>query len=289
MENLLDKKYDIDQEQTKHNITIEINKDKSEEVITDVKITLLTHYFNHSDKARQIEFDSALIMNLKNNFVKEVIIFMKDESTIISDDIPTTKIKIIKDNKWSTYKDMIEYANKNCKGLIGLIHLDCYLYDKCEWEILYTKLYNKKIMYALSCYETNMKQVWKNNEQSNTLYAYKQDSWIFISPLLLTSNIPDIQFGSINAGSAFAYHMINNEEYSLYNYCNSYKIMHLDNFIKSDDKKKKEITIGEYYALPDYENINNVSIDFLVNKLNISDEEIYKIKCQLLSKFMKLK
>lgn len=276
-------KYDGDDE----NITIEFKKDETEERITDVNITLLTHYFNHSDPKRQLEFDTALNMNLANEFVKEVIIFITDKSTILSESIPKNKLKIVNHNKWPTYKDMIEYANDNCKGIIGLIHLDCYLDNKGQWETLYTELDNNNIIYSLSCHETDMKKIWKNQIQSNTLYCYKQDAWIFLSPFL--SPPPNIEFGLRNASSAFAHQIITNSNYTLYNLCNRYRIMHLDNIIKAEDKIKKNIVDSEYYAVPDYDAISAVPIDFLINKLNIPDQEIYKIKCNLLSKFMKLK
>lgn len=275
--------YDGDEQ----NITMEFKRDETEERVTDVSITLLTHYFNHSDSRRQLEFDTALGMNLANEFVKEVVLFMTDKSTTISEDIPKEKLKIVNHNKWPTYKEMIEYANENCKGVTGLIHLDCYLDNKGQWETLYTELDNKKVMYALSCHETDMTKIWKSQEQSNTLYAYKQDAWIFLSPLSLTP--PDIQFGLRNAAAAFAHQLIINADYTFYNLCNRYRIMHLDNVIKVGDKRKRATVEGEYYAVPDFEGINSVPVDFLVQKLDIPDEEVYKIKCELLSKFMKLK
>lgn len=269
------------------NITMEFERDETEERVTDVSITLLTHYFNHSDSRRQLEFDTALGMNLANEFVKEVVLFMTDKSTTISDDIPKEKLKIVNHNKWPTYKEMIEYANENCKGVTGLIHLDCYLDNKGQWETLYMELDNKRVMYALSCHETDMTKIWKSQEQSNTLYSYKQDAWIFFSPISLTS--PDIQFGLRNASSVFAHQIIANSDYTLYNLCNRYRIMHLDNVIKVGDKRKRETAEGEYYAVPDFEGINSVPVDFLIQKLDVPDEEVYKIKCDILSKYMKLK
>lgn len=272
------------------NITMEFERDETEERITDVKITLLTHYFNHSDSRRQLEFDTALNMNLENEFVKEVIVFMTDESITLSDEISKEKIKIINHGKYPTYKEMIEYANENCKGIVGLIHLDCYLDYKGQWETLYIELDNKRSIYALSCHETNMTKVWKSQDQSNSLYSYKQDAWIFLSPLSLETNNSglELEFGSRNAGSVFANYIITNSDYRLYNFCNRYRVMHLDNVIKSKEKKERKVVEGEYYALPDFEAINSVPIDFLIQKLNISDEETYKIKCDILSKFMKL-
>lgn len=275
------------------NIKIEVDRDDTDDAMTDVKITLITHYFQHTDSKRQLEYDTALGMNLSNPFVKRIILFMTAPDLKLPD-LDMSKITVVNHNKFPTYGEMIKYANTNCEGeLVGLIHLDSYLDIKVNcWENMYTEMYNSNVMYAISCHETDMSKVWKSQELSGSLYCYKQDAWFFIAALKVTSADPtlfDIEFGLKNASCAFSQQLKDNTEYTLINMCNRYRVMHLDNVLSKDKKESKEVVDLPYYAVPDLDGISSVPVDFLLQKLAVPDDEIYKMKCDLLSKYMKLK
>lgn len=273
----------------KHNISMEVVRDPESKPVTDPTITLLSYYFKSDSEDRQKEFLTAISNNVSNPFVKQMILFVlaSISDTPLPDQLNNEKIKLVSISHEPTYKEMIEYANDNFANgdLICLHHLDVFLDPKVKnWETLFTELHKNKIVYAQSCYETDLNKVWRSKRLNQNLYSFKQDAWIMMLPFP-TNEQYEVPFGRVNSGSVFAT-ALSKSEYHLINHCNRYRMLHLDNVDKSKKRKREEVE-GERYAVPDMDALSSVSVDMLCQQFNVPLIELYEMKCRLLSKYLK--
>ena len=73
---------------------------------------LLINYFTPSNLQRYSEFITCIHENLGNKLIKQIIVFVSDNSEF---HFTHEKLKVIKVDGRPTYKDYFDYCNKNLK------------------------------------------------------------------------------------------------------------------------------------------------------------------------------
>jgi hypothetical protein len=113
----------------------------------------------------------------------------------------------------------------------------------------------------------------------------------------------DFEIGMLGCDNAIA-DRINRAGYKLMNKAIEYKLLHIDmikgknsgNFLDFHNKEKKQNNIinkhpekeGQY-LVPIYELVENISLDNLMRQMKVSNEERYKIVCDIISMKIKIK
>ena len=79
-------------------------------------MVLLTEYFQ-SDPARRKEFDVCLVENIKNDSIKQIILFIDNPSVNPTDNfLESDKIRIHRTPDRPTYQDFFAFCNSNLSG-----------------------------------------------------------------------------------------------------------------------------------------------------------------------------
>ena len=255
-------------------------------------------YIEHNDMFRNSDYIECIYRNLKLKFLKKIYIYFKNDidikSTHLNEDIINNdKVVLIKCN--DTFYDIIEYSRKII-GVSCILNSDIYINNNDElYNILNTVINNNNIIFCLSRIESDGNKYWEHPNLKNTNYSLSQDCWIYnniktdkINKNLIIGNIwNDIIFN--NNLKESGYDIVNNGK--------SLPLIHLDTYIISKKKyidpirvlnNNIDINKEKYYLLPDLSCSKDISLDNLANKLSINNNDIYKLKCELMSKYIKI-
>lgn len=202
-------------------------------------INIVTSFFNKNkcDKynvdqlnARNYEYNTCLLNNLKNECIEQLHLFIEDEYSlnILNDILETNshfknKVTKILFNKQPLYSDFFEYSNENLKDKIVMItNSDIYL-ECSDNDKLNNFVKNQKNIFCLTRHEYDDSKPLIDN------FCNSHDSFIFHSPL----NVDIIEKSKFYQNILGAENVINyllwKNNYKLYNPCFQFKIRHLHN------------------------------------------------------------
>lgn len=268
------------------------------EIFDKPTITLFIQYIN--DNRRQDEYDFCVQQNINNPYISNIICFHKSNTNIPLFMQNNNKIILINCNdNWMTYKDIMIYASKNYINKICCIsNLDIFLEHNNIWET--TAIYINKYILCLSRWEYKDNKTWKDAKLSQLLYCHSQDAWVFKGGLIIDCNI---SIGSYKSNIIFAKHIYDKGIIPI-NDSSQFKIFHVDNKrnvnnnnhntvietelkngLRQNGNTINDINSYKYYV-PDINGINNITIDQLCSQLKLSDIDKYKLKCELLTKYL---
>ena len=152
---------------------------------------------------------------------------------------------------------------------------------------------NENKIYCISRIERLINGVLIKYDKLNKIfYSTEQDAWIFKSPL----NINLDYFNNIYFYEKFSELALNNilknNNYKIINDSNKYKILRIltDNNIKNRhilNNNYKKNNIENLLILPDNDSFNKVSIEQLVQIINLDEKELYSLKCEIFNKYLK--
>jgi len=224
---------------------------------------LISTYYIPNNNERMKEINLCLQKNVDNEFIKKIILLNNQIYNIDFINDPFKKINQIKISDSEEYKlkysDAIKYININCNDEICiLVNSDIYFNETLS-KINRFNISNK--MFSLLRYDL------KNN---NNIEIFKnwgiprndsQDSWIFVSPLNVDTNLIDFEFGTLGCDNIFA-NIIHNTGLIVTNPCLDIISTHVH---KSEYRTySEESRIHGKYMLIDVSNINeNSKIHFM--------------------------
>ena len=274
------------------NILYDIKKKENDGILN-----IYVQYIEYNDIYRNCDYIECIYRNLKLTVLKKLYIYFKDDINIENiyldkDIINNNKVVLLKCN--NTFYDVIEYSKKN-KGVNCILNSDIFINNSDDLNNMINTVINNNIIFCLSRIESDGNKYWEHPNLKNTNYSLSQDCWIYNT--INTDKINrNIVIGNIWNDIIFN----NNLKESGYNIVNNGKslpLIHLDTYIISKKRYEDPIRVlndnidinkEKYYLLPDISSINSISLDSLANRLNIENNEIYQLKCELMSKHIKI-
>jgi hypothetical protein len=249
----------------------------------------------------------CLLENLNNKHVNSIHIFgnnLKEEINMIN----TVNIVNMIDNKSIIYKetdenisfkDLIDYCNeKFYNKIVCILRSDIVLPNQNELNDLYFELStNNNDIYVLSRIDRLINGNLARSEKLNKiLYSTEQDAWIFKAPLNITENYDNLEtiyFYDKYSELYFNKILISNN-YNIINDTSKYKILRLlyENNIENRLLIEDEEDIDEdsdIYLLPDNMQMNNITLDKMIQFMELTDKDVYKLKCDIFNKYFKNK
>lgn len=298
-------------------VTFDIEKVDGQNVVN--KLCLIVNYFNDKRVDRQKEYNYCLMRNLNNPIFERVYVFIRSDEDIVwpeeISDVGHEKMEIVtmRDGmRWLTYDEAFNFANDRLVGkTVVLANLDIYLRDEVGPENEYWECVdsvfdeNPKRFMCLSRIDIDMAgNMSRDAKFGHLLHSYTQDCWVFKSPCHVDG--AKFPLGVLGCDNTLAW-CVNNSDYEVVNDPLTYHVYHVDNLRKPngdtyvklykdevqkglrEDLMEREKILEKQYFVPDYKGIQNVSIEVLFAKLQVSDMEIYRIKSDLLSKHLSVK
>ena len=169
---------------------------------------LITTYYIPSNNERMNEINLCLQKNVDNEYIKKIILLNNQiyDLNFINDPFQKINQVLICDLFFEKYKlkysDAIKYINANCNDEICiLVNSDIYFNETLS-KINRFNISNK--MFSLLRYDLKD----DNNIEIFTKWDIprndSQDSWIFVSPLNVDTNLIDFEFGTLGCDNIFA-------------------------------------------------------------------------------------
>jgi len=264
------------------------------------KMNILTYYKNFDNNIINIIQKKCIIENLKNKYINKVIVITNNDDMIHLKDILDTQYSknlIIEKFTYNdaSYKDIFEIINKKYNNhIFCILRSDIVLPNQDSLgDILMEFEDNENKIYCISRIERLINGVLIKYDKLNKIfYSTEQDAWIFKSPL----NINLDYFNNIYFYEKFSELALNNilknNNYKIINDSNKYKILRIltDNNIKNRhilNNNYKKNNIENLLILPDNDSFNKVSIEQLVQIINLDEKELYSLKCEIFNKYLK--
>lgn len=283
------------------NINIIINK--SIKINNNNKISIVTFFKNSENKILNVIQKKCILENLKNNNVNKLIVIGKNLNEELND-INNENIIIINHNNNLSYKDLIEIINnKLINKIVCLLRSDIVLPNQQSLEELDLDFYeNPNEICAISRIERLINGMFvKSDKLNKILFSTEQDGWIFKSPLNINlEKLESIYFYDKYSELYFNY-FLKIANYNLVNNTNKFKIIRIlyennienriliDNNIQNNIQNNIKNNENNIFLLPDNNSFDKISIENLINSLNLENKEIYNLKCELFNKYFKNK
>ena len=284
-----------------HNQNIKIESNKVQKVYEKEQIHMITFFKNSETKILNVIQKKCIFENIKNKNVKELIIVGKDLEVEFSDlikNVPDKKIILHEyDNSNNiSYKDLLTISEKVFnKRIICMLRSDIVLPNQNELEDLDVDFEeNKKELYSLSRVERLVSGHFVKSEKLNKiLYSTEQDGWLFKSPLNIDFNALENIYFYDKYSELYFNQILKTHSYSITNNTNKFKIIRIlyDNNINERlllNNAKPE-NLNDLFLLPDNNNIDKIPIDKLLHFFNLTEKDIYMLKCELFNKYLKSK
>lgn len=202
-------------------------------------INVVTSFFNKTKchkynvnqlNARNDEYNTCLLNNLKNESIEKLHLFIEDEYSlnILNDILETNshfknKVTTVLFNKQPLYSDFFEYSNEKLKDKIVMItNSDIYL-ESSDNDKLNNFVKNEKNIFCLTRHEYDDSKPLIDN------FCNSHDSFIFHSPLNVEIIEKSNFYQNILGAENVINYLLGKNNYKLYNPCFQFKIKHLHN------------------------------------------------------------
>jgi hypothetical protein len=202
-------------------------------------------------------------------------------------------------DRWMTYADAFDYANKNLADEICcLLNLDIFLDPGGKWDHM-PEILQKKIIFCLSRLEFSTDgKWWTDPHMVQWGMAVSQDAWVFRAPV--TVEDCDFGVGTLGCDNAVA-HRIKKSDYLPINASMQYRIFHLDrvrnktmgNHDKVYLQERSGVGRGEsperkgQFLVPDIDTVK--SVDAIMDMLKVKELDRYMIVCEVLNRLVTMK
>lgn len=277
---------------TKKNIKLNYKKKHTNAHKEDF-INILTFYYEIDNKQRQSDILKCVKINVENPNVKRYYLFIEDGKEEKLDNIykENKKIELVKCSPDKNFKELFSYANKELVNeIICILRPDIFLPNNDSLDTLMSYLINNRRFFSLSRLEKSVTgQIWKDPALMESYYCNSQDAWLYKSPIDI--NV-DLDFNQKKSNAKLnkcildaGYYPINDTE--------NFKVVGLNSLLIPDsfrqnnnDKMEKD---EDVYYLPETMGVNSMSIDTLINNINLTNEKKYLLKCDIFNKLIQLK
>ena len=283
--------YKID---TVRNISYNIKK-KNNNNILNMYVCLV----DLNKEYRLSDYISCIKKNLNIEFLNKLYLFkIKNFNT---DYLPNfildhKKISIITVENYNLVTIM-RYINNFNKNINCILNLDIYILNTENFvNCLTNVIKNKNIVYTLSRIEGDNNKYWDHPKLKDLFYSLSQDLWLFYGKIKIEGINEDIILGNLWNDLLFNQTLLLNN-YKIINIGRSIPVVHHDTYIMVNKNyidpirvinKRIDISIQKINLIPDQSSIKKCSIDELIRKLNIGDDDIYDIKKYILNKYVNI-
>jgi hypothetical protein len=284
--------YKID---TKKNINYNIKKKVNNNNILNLYSCLVDLDENY----RLCDYIECIKKNVELDYLNTFYLFKKKDYNIeyIPNNIlDNNKICIIIVNNYNI-ETLFHLINNNGKNINCILNLDIYINNTDIYtDYISDIIKNPKNVYCLSRIETDTKKCWEHPKLKNLYYSLTQDMWLFNGTIDITHINKNIVLGNVWNDIIFNHYLVTHN-YNIINNSQSTPILHLDTYIMINKNYMDPIRIinedvnisnEEYHLLPDKKSISGCSVDALINKLTIKEDDIYDIKKYIMNKYIKI-
>ena len=290
-----DKKYMGEKYEDKKNINI--IKNREELKLNDGRIYIATYFKEFSEPILNLIQKKCILENINNNNVQDILILGKNLFNNFGNiTINNSKKLYLQEIEYEiTYKDLFFYANTYFQNnIIAIVKSDIILVNSDEINNIEFDLLedNSKII-GLSRFERTLDgKICKINELSQIFYATEQDAYFFKTPFEIDYNYLEKlifyeKFSELRLNNYFIknnYNLINDtKKYRIIRLCYDNNIM-VRKLIKDVDVIEN---VDEMYLLPENIGLDNINVEHLIQMLRLTDADIYKIKTEIINKYMK--
>ena len=255
------------------NNNIELNLSRKDK--PNYEIFLFTVFYNNQVFTETVNRNLKLKnLNSINIFVKRGLVsnFENDKINFIEHDLEEITYNFIFNYIFRNYRD------KHCI----VLRPDIFIENQVNLELLPFYLKNDVFLCISSVLVNNDGRMSKDGTRVKSFYSMSQDCWIFIPryDIDVRENIPfNEEFNEIILNKCLS------KRYKLVNDTNNFRVLCR---IHDGGKDLRRINTrmdkfkNGFVSLPETMLINRVSVDTLISHLNMSDQDVYDLKCKLL-------
>jgi hypothetical protein len=244
----------------------------------------------------------CILENYKSRYVENMIVVGKGiEETFRKmefERIEGKKLILIDDDDDNiTFQDLLYIANQIFENqMVMLIRADMiFLQNENIENLQYEFMLHEKRVYCLTRIERDIQGKFIRIPPNQNLFGgVEQDAWIFKTPIECKNEknlecIKDVDFNE-RFSELYMNRYLVTHGYELINDIRNYKIIRVNlypdiarrDLIKNPSKKIEDEKI---YLLPEYEMIENMSIEQLIQSTGVKQEEIYEIKKEMMNRY----
>ena len=292
MKDIIELEYKMD---IKKNINYEIIKTRNSNHI----LNLYTFLVDLNDNYRLKDYIECITRNIQLQFLNKIYLFVRKDYNI--EYIPNkildnSKVILINVDNYNI-ETIFNVVNKNESDINCILNLDIYINNSdvfCEY--INNLIKNNKNVYCLSRIESDKEKYWELAKLKNLYYSLTQDVWLFKGKIDISRLNKNIILGNVWNDIIFNNYLYENN-YNLINIIQEKTVVRLDTYtlhkkeyIDPIRTMNENINLSDekYHLLPERNSIQNCSIDNLIAKLNINDDQIYDIKKYIMNKYIKI-
>ncbi len=291
------------------NILLEYKMDTEKNINYNIKkivnkndiLNLYTCLVDLDENYRLCDYIECIKRNIKLNHLNRFYLFKKEDYNI--EYIPynildNNKICIIPVKNYNI-ETLFNFINNNTDeiNINCILNIDIYVNNMDVFtDYISDIIKNPKNIYCLSRIETDTTKCWEHPKLKNLYYSLTQDMWLFNGKIDITDTNKKIVLGNVWNDIIFNHHLITHD-YNIINDTRGTTILHLDTYtlinkyhIDPIRIMNEDINISneKYHLLPDKKSTRGCSIDDLIKKISINDNDIYDIKKYIMNKYIKI-
>ena len=256
------------------------------------KLNIVTFYKESEHRIINTIQKKCISENIKNKYIDKIL--------VIGSNLNTEFIELIHPNLILhsdplltniTYKELLELSNKYFeKKIVCILRSDIILPNQSELEDIDIHMENE--IYCLSRIDRLLNGNLVRTEKLNKiLYCTEQDAWILKLPLHFDlSPLENLFFYDKYSELYFNEIMVKNG-LKIINNTKKYKILRL----LHEDNLDKRLLLNDnptlmkdnIFLLPDNSLVDKVTIDQIIGAFNMTEKDIYHIKCEIINKYFK--
>jgi hypothetical protein len=259
-------------------------------------INVIVQYCHDQLPGRQAEYDACVRANLANPWVASLHNLVEPAITV-PEDIRTNARYVEHSVKaWLTYTVAFDYANRFLAGqVVCLMNLDTFLAGSSDWAAALPLLDSNAVL-CLSRHEFDGERVWRDVVLEKMAFANSQDACLFRAPISVAEC--DFEIGSLGCDNAIA-DRLRRSGYLPYNAPRRFPIIHFDQARGKTSENYLAVHLSEtkrirrhpeeqgQYLVPDADQVT--SIDALLDSLDVPSLDRYKLACDVMSRYIKVK
>ncbi len=244
----------------------------------------------------------CILENYKSKYVENMIVVGKGiEETFRKmefEKIEGKKLILIDDDDDNiTFQDLFYIANQIFENqMVMLIRADMiFLQNENIENLQYEFMLHEKKVYCLTRIERDIQGKFIRIPPNQNLFGgVEQDAWIFKTPIECKNEkniecMKDVDFNE-RFSELYMNRYLVTHGYELMNDIRNYKIIRVNlypditrrDLIKNPSKRIEDEKI---YLLPEYEMLENMSIEQLVLSTGVKQEELYEIKKEMMNRY----
>ena len=283
----------------KLNKNIKLEYTKINKIYENKKLHMIIYFKNvPNNKILNILQKKGIIENSKNKYIKSILVIgYKLNEEFNESDISSNIILYNLDENTIhiSFKKIFEIAHKYFQNqIICIIRSDNVLINQINLEnIELDILSSENNIYCLSRIEYLINCTYSRPDKDLKVFnSCEQDAWILKLPLNIDINKLENIYIYDKYSELYLNYILKMNGYNLINDMQKYKILRLmcDNNINNrlliNEAKIQEDNI---YLLPDFNTMQQISIEQLIHSFNLNSDQMYELKCELFNKYLKNK